>query len=294
MPTCSTTRSRPAPPYSVRAAGAVIPASKSSTPARAGWSTGAGGKPTVPEADLDQVEAPGPAGGPHRSPGPGAEAARWPERRAPSTAHRAFATSRVPATTRCAHADAATLGVAELLLGAGEGDPGAWEEILRRYSGLVLARVRSFRLQDADALDVVQATWLRLAENSHRIQHPEYLGGWLATTADRECLRILRQAKHAPVPTDSAAENEADPSVGPEQRVIDAETRQTLRNLVAELPARRRTVLRALFTDHPRSYAELAASTGIPVGSIGPTRDRALRQLRQMLEDRQLAPQARR
>jgi hypothetical protein len=26
-------------------------------------------------------------------------------------------------------------------------------------------------------------TWLRLAENTHRIQFPERLGGWLATTA---------------------------------------------------------------------------------------------------------------
>ncbi|MDQ4020382.1 MAG: hypothetical protein M3257_01845 [Actinomycetota bacterium] len=57
--------------------------------------------------------------------------------------------------------------------------------------------MRSFRLQEADALDAVQMTWLRLAENAHRVQFPEKLGGWLATTARRECLRIQRQAKSA-------------------------------------------------------------------------------------------------
>ena len=194
-----------------------------------------------------------------------------------------------PATT--GYGTAATLEVAELLLKAGEGDPVAWEEILRRYSSVVLAKVRTFRLQDADALDAVQMTWLRLAENSHRIQHPERLRGWLATTASRECLHILHQAKRTPTPTDAVVDNVADPSVGPEQRVIDAETAQMLRSLVAELPPRRRTLLRALFTDRPQPYVELAASTGIPVGSIGPTRDRALCQLRQMLKDHQLAPQ---
>jgi len=37
---------------------------------------------------------------------------------------------------------------------------------------VVIAKIRTFRLQDADALDAAQMTWLRLAENIHRIQHP--------------------------------------------------------------------------------------------------------------------------
>lgn len=197
-------------------------------------------------------------------------------------------------TTRYAAAvlDVAELDVAELLLRAGESDPAAWEEILRRYRGVILARVRAFRLQEADALDAVQMTWLRLAENIHRIQHPEQLGGWLATTASRECLNILRKAKRSPCATEAVVDNVTDSAVGPEQRVIDAETAQALRKLVAELPPRRRMLVRELFTDSPRPYAELAASVGIPVGSIGPTRGRALGQLRQMLEDRRFAPQA--
>jgi RNA polymerase sigma factor (sigma-70 family) len=185
---------------------------------------------------------------------------------------------------------AATLESAELLLRAEKGDPGAWTEILRRYSGMVVSKVRAFRLQEADAHDAVQMTWLRLAENIHQIQHPQRLGGWLATTAARECLRILHQTHRTPTPADAVVDNLADPTPGPEQRVIDAETVQTLRILVAELPPRRRKLLRALFTDHPPSYAELSHATGIPLGSIGPTRNRTLHQLRQLLEDHQLAP----
>ncbi|MGH3917768.1 MAG: RNA polymerase sigma factor [Pseudonocardiaceae bacterium] len=181
---------------------------------------------------------------------------------------------------------------ADLLLRIRDGDPSAWDEILRRYAKLVSTTVRSFRLQDDDALDAVQTTWLRLAENVDRVQLPERLGGWLATTARRECLCLLRHAKTAQGLIDVAPETVADLSVGPEQRVIDADTARTLRKLVDELSPRRRTLLRALFTDNPRPYAEVARAAGIPPGGIGPTRARALRQLRNKLNEYQLGPGA--
>ncbi|MGH3906596.1 MAG: RNA polymerase sigma factor [Pseudonocardiaceae bacterium] len=78
--------------------------------------------------------------------------------------------------------------------------------------------------------------------------------------------------------------------MGPEQRVIDADTAQTLWSLVAELSPLRRTLLRALFTDNPRPYTEIARSAGIPPGEIGPTRARALQQLRRRLDESGLGP----
>jgi RNA polymerase sigma factor (sigma-70 family) len=179
---------------------------------------------------------------------------------------------------------------ADLLLGISNRDPASWDEILRRYGQLVWATARSLRLQEADALDAVQMTWLRLAENAHRIQFPERLGGWLKTTARRECLRILRQARSATEITDVGTAILADPTIGPEQRVIDADTARMLWELVEELPPRRRAVLRALFSDQPRPYAELSRLTGIPAGGIGPTRARALRALRDKLEEGQAMP----
>lgn len=185
----------------------------------------------------------------------------------------------------------ATPSVADLVLRMCEGDPAAWGEIVRRYGKLVSTTVRSFRLQDADALDAVQMTWLRLAENAPQLQFPERLGGWLTTTARRECLHILRhRAKLTSEPIDVMAETVTDPSVGPEQRAIDADTSQTLWKLVDELPPRQRTLLRALFTDNPRSYTQIAHIAGIPPGAIGPTRARTLRQLRGRLEQHGLEP----
>jgi len=177
---------------------------------------------------------------------------------------------------------------AELLRTAGNGDAAAWAEIMHRYERVVWAKVRSFRLQDADAFDAVQMTWLRLAENGHRLRSPDRLGGWLATTASRECLRILRQPRHTTYGVETEAEILVDPSAIPEQRVVDEDTAQMLRRLVAELPPHVRTLLRALFSDDPTPYAELARATGIPIGSIGPTRVRVLQKLRRMLDERGL------
>jgi RNA polymerase sigma factor (sigma-70 family) len=174
----------------------------------------------------------------------------------------------------------------DLLLRARARDSAAWEEIVRRYSSVVYATVRSFRLQEADVLDAVQMTWLRFAENCHRVQYPERLAGWLATTARRECLHILRQqAKHTLTSADTMIDNVVDPGAGPEQRAIERDTARMLWNLVAELSPLRRTLLRALFADNPRPYADVARAAGIPPGGIGPTRARALQQLRRRLDE---------
>ena len=122
------------------------------------------------------------------------------------------------------------------------------------------------------------------------MQHPERLAGWLATTARRECLRTLRHAKTGPNFTDWALEAVSDPSAGPEQRAIEASITAMLRDLIDELPPMRRNLIRMLFTDSPCSYAEIAHAAGIPLGGIGPTRARALRQLRDKIDEHELGP----
>jgi len=182
---------------------------------------------------------------------------------------------------------------ADLRLRACDGDPAAWDEILRLYGPLVSATVRSFGLQEADALDAVQIIWLRLVEyTAERMQFPKSLPRWLVHTARRECPHILRQAKHVRGIIDVEPDTVTDPSVGSEQRIIDDETKRTLWKLVDELPQRRLTLLRALLADNPCSYAEIARATRIPLGGVGPTRARALRQLRDKLNEHELGSEA--
>ncbi|WP_300014772.1 sigma-70 family RNA polymerase sigma factor [Pseudonocardia sp.] len=171
----------------------------------------------------------------------------------------------------------------ELLRRAQAGDQAAWNALVRRYTPLLRARIGGWRLQEADAFDVVQTTWLRLAENIHRIHTPVHLGGWLATVVSRESQRVARGRGRAVLAEDTVALT-PDPAPGPEQRAVDGDVHRVLRGAVAELTPRRRELLAALFADDRRPYAEIARRLGVPIGTIGPTRARALGDLRRALE----------
>jgi RNA polymerase sigma factor (sigma-70 family) len=168
-----------------------------------------------------------------------------------------------------------------LLRSAAGGDERAWTEIVQRYRGLVGAVVRSYRLQDADAHDAEQRTWLRLVEHRAAVRDPERLGGWLATTASRECLRILRENRT--VVTDEL-DAVPDPDRAVEDQVVDADTVTRLWTIVAALPPRGRTIMMELFADEPRPYADVARATGIPIGSLGPSRARLIERVRRTFD----------
>jgi RNA polymerase sigma factor (sigma-70 family) len=169
----------------------------------------------------------------------------------------------------------------ELLRSAGRGDEQAWTEIVLRYEGMVGAIVRSYRMQDADARDAEQRTWLRLVEHRGAVRDPERLGGWLATTASRECLRILRENR-AIVSDELDAVPDALPAV--EDQVVDADTVSRLWTIVSDLPPRGRTIMSELFAEDPRPYAEVARETGIPIGSLGPSRARLIERVRRTFD----------
>jgi RNA polymerase sigma factor (sigma-70 family) len=171
----------------------------------------------------------------------------------------------------------------ELVAAARRRDPAAWDELVSRYNGLVRSVVGSYRLQQADASDAVQNTWLRALQGVNSIREPERLGGWLATTAERECLALLRRSRRE-VPDEAAARDCATSVPGPEAVVVVEEARHAVDAAVANLNRRRRRLVLALFYEPECAYIEVSRAVGMPVGSIGPTRGRALRILRCSLE----------
>lgn len=176
---------------------------------------------------------------------------------------------------------------AALLAAAARGDQRAWEQIVDRYANLVWSVARSFRLGDADAADVSQATWLRLVQHLDEVREPDRLGAWLATTARREALALLRRTRRdLPVDDPQGLPGRESEDLAPDARLLRAERDAELRAAVADLPARCRQLLRVLLADPPPSYEVAAAAMGMPVGSVGPTRSRCLAHLRSILAGR--------
>ncbi len=175
--------------------------------------------------------------------------------------------------------------IAELVLGAAAGDRWAWERLVEQFERLIWAMTREFKLADSDAADVAQATWLRLLEHIDRIEYPDRIGSWLATTARHECLRHVSRAKRVMLVQDDVvfggvATHQPDVDEG----LLSAERAEAVREAMALLPWRWQKLLEMLMADPPVSYAEISSQLGLPVGSIGPTRGRCLERLRVLLQ----------
>jgi RNA polymerase sigma factor (sigma-70 family) len=177
----------------------------------------------------------------------------------------------------------------ELVRGAAERDGASWNALVDRFSQLVWNVARSFGLSHADAADVSQTTWLRLAENLGRIKQPDRLGAWLVTTTRRESIRQRRLQRRDVLTDGSNLEARHSAKPRPDERILVEERDAALYEALTVLPERSRTLLVMLLHDPPIAYSEISEALGMPIGSIGPTRARALALLRNHIEQAGIA-----
>ena len=174
--------------------------------------------------------------------------------------------------------------LAWIVMEARAGSSEAWHTLIQRFGGLVAAIARRCRLNDSDVAEVSQTTWLRLVENIDRIQRPERLGAWLATTSRRESLRIA--TRRAAVSDTDAMDLKADDELDPlDHGLLKEEQVRAIRLAAERLPPRCQRLLGLLMGDLDLPYAEIAEQLSMPIGSIGPTRGRCLEHLRQLMEE---------
>jgi RNA polymerase sigma factor (sigma-70 family) len=182
---------------------------------------------------------------------------------------------------------------AQLVAACRRGEQPAWAALVRRYQRLVYTVPRRAGLDEAAAADVFQAAFSKLFEHLARIEQPERVQAWLVTTAKRETLALLRERSRRAAPPaaaddagDDPLERIADPSPLPEALLDDLQQQQRVRRALERLDERPRRLLTLLFLqDEPLPYSEIAARCGMPEGSIGPTRARALAKLRALLAE---------
>lgn len=129
--------------------------------------------------------------------------------------------------------------------------------------------------------DAIQTALLQLVDRAETIKEPAAVLGWLVVVVKREVWRLLRGARRE-VGADELPEAPA-PQLDPETQLILSERQRLLWRHIAALSPRCQELLRVIaFADKP-DYAGIAASLGMPVGSIGPTRGRCLAKLRAAL-----------
>jgi RNA polymerase sigma factor (sigma-70 family) len=171
--------------------------------------------------------------------------------------------------------------VVALVVSARDGDGEAWNQIVERYAPLVWSICQRYRLSRLDADDVGQNVWLSLFQHLRTIREPAALPGWIARTTGNECLRVLtlrtRQHNELAPDVESGVDGGYDLV---EEELERAEQQMALRQAFGQLQRRCQTLLALLFHEARPPYAQISRQLRMKVGSIGPTRERCLAELR--------------
>ena len=173
---------------------------------------------------------------------------------------------------------------ADLLVACGNGDQGAWQQVVDRFAGLIWSVAHRHRLSPTECEDVCQATWIKLVQKIGTIRDPERLGDWLATVARNESLKQLNRSSRMVVSDRPELFDRVDERIAqPEDEVLRAELHARLRQAMQCLSPQCQALLELMLADPPASYEEAAERLELSASSIGPIRTRCLRRLREAL-----------
>ncbi len=174
------------------------------------------------------------------------------------------------------------LSVTDLVTRAADADERAWDALVDRYAPLIWSICRKHGLDGADADNIGQAVWLQFLSQLGKLHDPAAIAGWLAATARRECGKVRRAARELQdsgrVPDAESIPDEQTETA--EQELLAAERNAVLREAVTRLSPCCQQLIAMLIEDPPVPYAQISATLGIPIGSIGPSRVRCLDKLR--------------
>lgn len=169
-----------------------------------------------------------------------------------------------------------------------QGNAGAWRRVLDNYERLVYSIPLRYGLSQDDAADVTQITFTILLQSLDTLPDDSRLGPWLATVTRRHTWRFMERNRR-----ETASEHLEDTRLAQSAVLLgkhDAdsiehwELTEWLDTGLSKISESCRELLLALyFQPEQPSYAEIVDRLGMPLGSIGPTRARCLKRLKQVL-----------
>ncbi len=165
-----------------------------------------------------------------------------------------------------------------------DGDARAMDDLVRLMTPVLWHLARAYGLDRELAEDVVQSTWLALVRSHASIDEPRTVWAWLSTCARREAWRVGKRQRRADVKEAEQLEPHLPVHESAETTAATDDEARRLWQAVGLLDERCQRLLRIVaFAGRP-DYASIAADLMMPVGSIGPTRQRCLGKLRTQLE----------
>lgn len=172
---------------------------------------------------------------------------------------------------------------AELFTDWRSGNRRAMDELVRLMAPVLWHVVRAYGLERSLAEDVVQSTWLALVRGHEKIADVRAVSSWLTITARREAWKVSKSHRRTDATADEILEPMLPPQESTEAEVTASDESRRIWAAVATLTARCQRLLRVVAFDDRPDYAAIAADLEMPIGSIGPTRQRCLAKLQSEL-----------
>lgn len=177
---------------------------------------------------------------------------------------------------------------AALLRRIGDQDPDALSQLFSRHGPVLLALGKRILGNQADAEETLQEVFLYVWSHAERYEAKRSsVGTWLVLLMRSRA--IDRWRKRAVVERTHEAAQPPDPPVvdasttGPES-VIHRERRERVRDELAKLPAEQREAISMAFYQG-LTQSEIAARTGLPLGTVKTRTLLAMKKLRGALRD---------
>ncbi|MGL5082395.1 MAG: sigma-70 family RNA polymerase sigma factor [Microcoleaceae cyanobacterium] len=169
----------------------------------------------------------------------------------------------------------------------------AFTELLRRYQSHVDKLLYHLAPDWQDRADLAQEIWIRVYRNIHRLQEPEKFRGWLSRIATNLFYDELRKRKRVrPMVSLDAPRSLDDGEIdwdlpadcpGPDEDLSTREFYDQLREAIADLPEVFRTTI-VLREIEGLAYEEIAAMTGVSLGTVKSRIARARQRLQTQLQ----------
>lgn len=170
---------------------------------------------------------------------------------------------------------------AQLLARFQAGDDSALELLIERYEAPVFHFLMGMLRNHHQAEDVLQETFVRALERLDGVD-PDHLRGWLFTVAYHQAMLTKRKQKKRTTRLPQA-NGCHDPHPGPLHEASQQDDARRLRELLEQLPAGQREVIRQRVYEGKR-FREIAATLGCPLNTALARMHEGLKRLRLLWE----------
>ena len=174
---------------------------------------------------------------------------------------------------------------AELMLRTGNGDTGAFEQLVERHQALVIGTVARMLGNNSDIEDVAQQVFIRVWKSARRYTPSAKFTTWLLTITRNLVFNEARRRKRHPGITLDSHEGTESLSLPdqarsvPDEALLERELENAIDRAILALPGRQRLAL-VLRRYENKSYEEIAGVLNLSVPAVKSILFRARSELR--------------